>query len=371
VRVGLYQVLFMDGVPPHAAVAETVAAVRPGGRGYVNALLRTVLRESHRVSEAEDRGGASPTKRLHRPGRSVTFFSRAVFPDPEADRIGWLAAVHSHPAFLVERWVARRGEPEAVERMERANRPPPLILRPRAGRTDAEDLGRRLAGEGVAAELLVRAEGADAVLVPPGGERLLNSRSFRQGLFSVQDDQQMDAAEILDPQPGEVVWDACAAPGGKACQLGELLEQREGSGGSGRVIATDVSDERLPMLTGNVERLRLRNVEVASFDLLGDQTPPGRPERGFDAILLDVPCSNTAVLGRRPEVRWRLREDTFERMAERQGQMLEAALAHLAPGGRLIYSVCSLEPEETEGHGLGATRSALVWRWPPASGDGA
>jgi 16S rRNA (cytosine967-C5)-methyltransferase len=366
VRVGLYQALFLDGIPPHAVVAATVAAVDGAGRAYVNAILRTLLRESRRVSEAEDRGGASPRKRLHRPGRTVTFFSRPVFPDPDRDRTGWLAAVHSHPRHLVDRWVAAVGEERAVERMAAANAPAPLVLRPRAGRVDADALVERLARESIAARVLPRPGGAAAVLVRPGPARVLSGPAFAAGLFSVQDAAQMDAAEILDPRAGECVWDACAAPGGKAGQLAELLERAQADGGAagparGLVVATDASGPRLERLQQSVARLGLRDVRIAVHDLLAGAPPPGRPGRGFDAILLDAPCSNTAVLGRRPEARWRLRPETWGEMAALQRSLLDAARPHLAPGGRLVYSVCSLEPEETSAHGLAPTRSPLVW----------
>jgi len=364
VRVGLHQLLFLDGVPPHAAVAETVGAVGGPGRHYVNAVLRTLLRESHRVPEDRDRGGASPTKRLHRPGRNVTFFSRAVFPDPAADRLGYLAAFHSHPRFLVERWVAAMGEEVAIARMEADNLTPPLTLRPRAGRIDAAGLVERLAAEGLASFVVSRgaagsAASLDAVLVRQGEEGLFATRAFRDGLFSVQEVEQMDAAEILAPHAGEVVWDACAAPGGKATQLAERLELEEA--GAGRVVATDSDAERLAPLRANVARLGLACVEAGLHDALLEAPPPGAPERGFDAILLDAPCSNTAVLGRRPEARWRLRAETFARMADSQRRLIAAVARRLVPGGRLVYSVCSLEPEETAGHGLRATRSPLVW----------
>lgn len=369
VRIGLYQVLFMDGVPPHAAVSTAASAVRASGRGYVNAVLRSMLRESRKLPEAEDRGGASPTKRLHRPGRSVVFFSRAVFPDPEQDRIGWLSVVHSHPRLLVERWVARMGEERAMARMEAGNVPAPITLRPRAGRSNAEELVARLRHEEIAADVVSRPDGTDAVSVGTAARGLLSGRTFREGLFSVQDTEQMDAAEILDPQPGEVVWDACAAPGGKAGQLAELQSSRATGAHEGRVVATDLSTERLQRVGENLARLGLEDdVLVAQHDVFGGEAPPGRPERGFDAILLDAPCSNTAVLGRRPEARWRLEADTFARMAELQGRMLAAAVPHLAPGGRLVYSVCSLEPEEgaelAAANGLVATRSPLVWLRP-------
>ncbi len=361
VRLGLHQYLFLDGVPPHAIVSATVAALRPSARGYANALLRSVLRESRKLPEERDRGGASPTKRLHRPGRAVVFFSRAVFPDPERDRLGWLSVVHSHPRFLVERWVARQGEAQAVARMEAANATPPLTLRPRAGRVTADGLAERLAREGVATERIARPDGDDALLVRPGKARLLATASFAQGLFSVQDAAQMDAAEILDPRPGEQLWDACAAPGGKACQLAERL-LRVDAGGSGRLLATDVSEPRLRRAQEHAARLGLdERVRFAVHDLLDTLAPPGRPAPGFDAILLDAPCSNTAVLGRRPEARWRVTPEAITELAALQRRLLASASRHLAPGGRLVYSVCSHEPEEAGEHGLRATRSELVF----------
>jgi 16S rRNA (cytosine967-C5)-methyltransferase len=363
-RLGIYQALFLDGVPPHAVVSATVNVISGPGRAYVNAVLRTLLRESRRVPEVEDRGGASPRKRLHRPGRNVTFFSRPVFPDPEQDRAGYLAALHSHPRELVERWVARLGEERAVARMTAANEPAALVLRPRAGRVSAEQLADRLGREGVACQVLEREDAPPAVLVRPGSGRVLSGPSFAAGLYSVQDAAQMDAAEILDPRAGEHVWDACAAPGGKAGQLAERLELAHAAApglARGELLATDASPERLGLLEQSVRRLGLVDLRVAVHDLLSDAPPPGRPARGFDAILLDAPCSNTAVLGRRPEARWRLRPETYGELAALQRRLIDAARRQLAPGGRLVYSVCTFEPEETVEHGLRPTRSPLVW----------
>jgi 16S rRNA (cytosine967-C5)-methyltransferase len=183
----------------------------------------------------------------------------------------------------------------------------------------------------------------------------MTGRAFRDGLFSVQDIRQMDAAEILSPQPGEAIWDACAAPGGKTAHIAELLA------GKGQVVATDRFAARLDRVRETVDRLGLEGVEVAEHDVLSEELPPGKPPRGFDAILLDAPCSNTAVLGARPEARWRLEPGTFQEMGATQTRMIEAARKHLAPGGRLIFSSCSREPEESEQHALIPTRSTLVW----------
>jgi len=356
VRLGLYQLLFLDGIPKHAAVSEAVGALKlHSHRAYANGVLRRIVRECNIVAPDLDRGGASATKRFERPGRMVCFFTRPVFPDPERGRAAYLAAYHSHPEFLVRRWVDRVGEEQAVEWMEAGNRVPGLYLRPRAGRIDASGLVERLVGEGLTAGVIEREHGPAAVQVVGKARSLMTGRCFRDGLFSVQDVRQMEAVETLAPQPREVVWDACAAPGGKTAQIAELL------GGEGRIVATDRFAARLERVRETVDRLGLEGVEVAEHDVLSEESPPGRPSRGFDAILLDAPCSNTAVLGARPEARWRLEPGTFDEMAAVQTRMIEAVRKHLAPGGRLIFSSCSREPEESEQHALTPTRSAFVW----------
>jgi 16S rRNA (cytosine967-C5)-methyltransferase len=322
----------------------------------INAVLRSLQRGCHTVPPDKDRGGASPSKRLERPGRSVSFFAKPVFPDPEEDLAGYLSVIHSHPRFLVERWLEHAARDDVERRLVAGNTPSRMVLRPRGGRADAAGLADALRAEKVVSGVLVREQGRDVVEVAPGAEGVMSGKAFKRGLFSVQAVAQMEAAEILDPQPGETVWDACAAPGGKATQLAELM------GDEGRVIATDIQAKRLSRLSDNVARLGFESVTIAAFDVLSEGPPPGKPDAGFDAILLDAPCSNTAVLASRPEARWRLRPETFEHMGEMQQRLLAAVRPHLATGGRLIYSTCSLEPEEGRAHGLAPTRSRLVWR---------
>lgn len=355
-RVGLHQLVFMDGVPPYAAVGETVAAVRRrSARAFVNGLLRAIQRGSRKVDPARDRGGASPRKRLERPGRAVIFFAEPVFADPQEDRAGYLAQVHAHPRFLVERWLAREEEAAVVARLVANNEPQPTVLWPRTGRLDAAGLVERLAREGVPARLVEREHGEPAVAIDPGHAGLFTTACWREGLCTVQSLEQRDAVDMLDPRAGEVVWDACAAPGGKTAQLTDRLD------GEGLVVATDADEARLARVHETAERLGLTGLIVAPHDVLADEPPPARPDEGFDAILLDVPCSNTAVLGRRPDVRWRLRPDVFSGLAAHQARLIEAARRHLRPGGRLVYSTCSLEPEENEAHGLEATAFGTVW----------
>ena len=356
VRLGVYQLLFLDGIPRHAAVSEAVGALKlHSHKAYANGVLRNIVRNCNIMAPDLDRGGASPTKRFERPGRMVCFFTRPVFPDPERGRAAYLATYHSHPEFLVQRWADRVGEEQAVAWMEAGNGVPSLYLRPRAGRAEAPDLVQRLMKEGLTAGVVERDHGPPAVQVVGKTRNLVTGRSFRDGLFSVQDIRQMDAAEVLSPQPNEVIWDACAAPGGKAAHIAELLA------GQGRVVATDRFATRLERVRETVDRLGLEGIEVAEHDVLSEEPPPGKPSQGFDAILLDAPCSNTAVLGARPEARWRLKPGTFQEMATTQTRMIEAVRKHLAPGGRLVFSSCSREPEESEQHALTPTRSPLVW----------
>ena len=354
-RLGLYQILFLDGVPPHAAVSETVSSIgRASAKSFVNGLLRTVLRECNKVTPDKDRGGASPRKRLEREGRNVTFFTRRVFPDPEQDRMGWLAAVHSHPVELVTRWVEQLGEEKSVERMVAGNRVPLLTLRPRAGRADADAVVAALAKQGVQSQVIAREQGPDAVAVVPGSKKVLSGKAFRSGMFAVQDVAQFDAAEQLAPRAGETIWDACAAPGGKTCHLAELAD------GEAHIVATDRNASRLKNLGPQLERLGLEGVTIGEHDALSDEPPTGMPDQGFDAILLDAPCTNTAVLDRRPEARWRFDGESLSELVALQERMLTSVRRHLRPGGRLVYSVCSHEPEEQSHAGLARSLSPFV-----------
>ncbi len=363
VRIGLYQMIFLDAVPVHAAVSESVGTLRLASqRTYANGVLRTIARESNRVPVQNDRGGASPRKRIERAGRTVTFFSRSVFSDPEQDLVQHLAAYHSHPEFLVKRWVDAFGADAAVAMMENDNVAAPLTLRPRRGRIDAETLARTLLEQGVKARIVDGPDG-EVLDVPTatkasGADKVVTTKAFTSGLCSVQQLEQAAPVAALAVQPGEVVWDVCAAPGGKATQIAEQLE-----GSGGHVIATDSNAERVERLVENAERLGLTDtMTCATHDALGDDPVPGKPAAGFDAILVDAPCSNTAVLGRRPEARWRLTPETFSTLAAQQRALVEAARRHLKPGGRLIYSTCSHEPEENADHGFEPTDFPMVWR---------
>jgi 16S rRNA (cytosine967-C5)-methyltransferase len=333
-RVGLYQVLFLERVPAHAAVDETVGIVRarrgPRGAGFVNAVLRSVLREG---AEEAAGGGAPDPRRTLEVGARRFRFGRDVFPDPNEDRAGHLAAVHSHPRFLVGRWLERFGAETAREVLEAGNRVPPLALRANRMRTTRAELLRWLRSLGFAAR---PGRHPLAVRVEPGARGLLDSEPFRKGHFAVQDETAMEAVDLLGPRPGERILDLCAAPGGKTTQIAEAV------GDQAEILASDVSEEGLARLRENLTRLGLHSVETRLRAPDG-----GEPrERDFDRVLVDAPCSNTGVLARRPEARWRLSAATLRGITALQRRCLRAGLRALKPGGRLVYSTCAVEPEE-------------------------
>jgi 16S rRNA (cytosine967-C5)-methyltransferase len=172
----------------------------------------------------------------------------------------------------------------------------------------------------------------------PSGASVLNLPGWNEGHFSVQDETAQHAALTLAPQPGETVLDLCAAPGTKTGHLAELMQNR------GTIIATDVSEDRLEKVRDNARRLQLEIIQTVLIDRDGTNIPDGP----FDAILIDAPCTNTGVLGKRIEARWRITPRDIDELSALQQRLLEQAADRVRPGGRIVYSTCSIEPEENE-----------------------
>ncbi|MEY2598099.1 MAG: rRNA ((967)-C(5))-methyltransferase RsmB [Verrucomicrobiota bacterium] len=297
-RMGLYQI-FHTRIPAHAAVFETVS-LAGRSRGLVNAVLRRAVREADSL-------------RVSLLGES-------------------LAVRGSHPGFLVERWTEAFGG-EAVERLcEWNNTPAETFFRVNTLRASRE-------------QLLAAQPEAEAY---PGHEAILKLRRvpaewLREGWGYVQDPSTLTACDLLDPQAGERVLDACAAPGGKTTYLAQKMGNR------GRIVACEIFESRALRLRQNVSRLGMSVARVHTLDFLMPPEPESPLlEAPFDRILLDVPCSNTGVLRRRVDVRWRLTEEDFLRMPVQQFAMVRRAVPLLKPGGVLVYSTCSIESEENE-----------------------
>lgn len=292
-RVGLCQILLL-GLPDHAAVNETVEAGKANVRGLVNAVLRRAILSRKRLLE-----------------------EAADLPPPVA---------HSHPDWLFNRWKSTFGKRSALELMEWNNQPAVTYFRVNPLVPTPEDL------PGTALE---EAPGFYQLQGPLPGALLAS------GAVYIQDPATRHCVDLLAPVAGERVLDACAAPGGKAF----LIAAAQGS--AENLVCTDSNEKRLPRLQENLERLHAGKATITTHDWT--QPAPLEWIGHFDAILLDVPCSNTGVIRRRVDVRWRLQAPDIARIAITQRKILENALPCLKPGGRLVYSTCSIETEENRG----------------------
>ena len=306
-RLGAYQMLFLDRVPVSAAVNTAVELAKEHGNkhGYVNGLLRG----------------------LDRKRSSIAY--------PEAgDHVARLSLLYSHPSWLVKRWVARFG-PEAAETLLRANNQPALLtVRTNTLRTTRAALRAALEAEGVQVEETVYSPVGLNILSSPQWLRAL--KAYRDGWFVVQDQAAQLISALLAPQPGEAVLDACAAPGGKTTHLAELMQDR----GSVRALELDAS--RIPRIGENSRRLGISIIAPAQ----GDATTYRAGT--FDRALIDAPCSGLGVLRRHPDGRWNKTEQTVSEHASLQRRVIENCSALLKPRGTLVYATCTTEPEENE-----------------------
>jgi 16S rRNA (cytosine967-C5)-methyltransferase len=312
-RLGAYQILFSDRVPSSAAVDESVRCVRAAGveraTGFVNAVLRRLAAEHETLP----------------------------LPSLEDDPLGHLTHALSLPGWIAERWLALFGPEQAAALATASNAAPPLSVRVNSRRTDRETLLNELRSRFPDAKPCA-ITGGGIVLGRRGNPAL--DPAFLDGRFTVQDESSQLAVDLLDPQPGERVLDVCAAPGGKATAIAERV------GAEGRVMALDRHARRLDLIRRNARRL---GVEIATSSRdarrpLTDLTGDGP----FDRVLVDVPCSGLGTLRRNPDARWRIGEKDPERLAEIQRAILQNAAAVLRPGGTLVYSTCTLLPEENE-----------------------
>lgn len=305
-RVGIYDLLFMDGTPDYAALNEAVNQAKLHGGARSGDLMNAILRKVQREIQA--------------------------LPKPDfKDRTRLVATTFSHPEWLVKRWVERFGEREAFRLMQYNNQRPAFHLRMNGIKTNDRNFTLRLEKSGV------NFEESDWLPSYYKVESLSVIRSkgwFQKGLCQVQDVAAGFAPVILDPQPGEDVYDLCAAPGTKTIVLSDLM------GNTGCITAVDIDSERIGRIAENVTSYGAEIVKVQRADVINDRF------KLVDAVLLDAPCSGTGVLAKRADLRWRRRETDMERFSSQQDELLDAAANMVKRGGRLVYTTCSIEPEE-------------------------
>ena len=311
-RLGAYQILYLDRVPASAAVNESVKLARKIGgrdwRGFVNAILRNLVRQP-----------------------------APAWPDSSVDLVSALSIRYSFPPWLIERWLEQWGKTKTELLCETTAQVPPITLRTNTLRYSREDLATRLQLEGYEVR---------ETLVSPNGLTLEKCGTLRElkalqdGWCYIEDEAAQLIPLLLDVQPDHRVLDVCAAPGGKASHIGQLMQNQ------GTLVALDRDASRLNRLTSNIERLGLTNVSTICGDIISGPLPQVL-DQPFDRILVDAPCSGLGVIRRHPEGKWMKGPDLIQQSAILQGKILDRTSSLLRPGGVLVYSACSTEMEET------------------------
>jgi 16S rRNA (cytosine967-C5)-methyltransferase len=310
-RLGAYQLLYLERVPDSAAVDESVKLAHRYGHKGVAGLVNAVLRK---ISA-----------------------SKETLPWPERDKDPglYLSLRYSYPLWMVQRWLKNMGFAETEAFCAAGNLAPPLTVRVNTLRLSKNELKRTLAREGVeATDCRYAVDGLELKL----SGRLTDLDGFREGLFQVQGEASMLAAPLLNPQPGETVLDLCSAPGGKTAHMAALMQNQ------GEIVATDLYPHRLKLVQETAKKYRINIIYPEKLD--GRSLPPDK-KGAFQRVLLDVPCSGHGVIRRKGDLKWRRKPEDIASLSMLQLQLLKEAFKALNPGGVLLYSACTIEPEET------------------------
>jgi len=309
-RMSYYQLRWLSRVPAHAVVDEAVTIAKKRGHagigGLVNGVLRALLREG--------------------------FDSSLPSGLPAVERI---SLEHSHPQWLVERWIAEFGEAAAERLCASNNEPPHVSARVNALQASREEILAEMTDAGI--------DATPSPLAPEGiiaikSGNLVHTEWYKQGRVTIQDESSMLVAAVADPRPGMRVLDCCAAPGGKTTHLAEKMRDE------GKIVANDVHPHKEALIRQQAERLNLHSVQTMTGDAL-ELAGKLEPE-SFDVVLLDAPCSGLGVIRRKPEIKWNKSNADVASLAELQNRLLEQVRPLVKPGGTLVYSTCTIAPEE-------------------------
>jgi 16S rRNA (cytosine967-C5)-methyltransferase len=312
-RLGLYQIFFLTKTPASAAVNESVELAKKvrgkGGGGFVNAILRSAIREKETIP----------------------------YPDMRQDPTLHVAVTQSHPLWLVQRWIEELGVEETVKICAANNRIPALTLRTNTLKIRREDLIEKLTEkELISAPTPFSDDGILLKNGPPTSELPF----LKEGLFVIQDEASQLITHVLDPKPGEKVLDACAAPGGKTTHIAQKMENL------GEIYAFDLRQEKLKQIEEGCKRQGIKIVRTTTGDAVDNLAVPG--EIKFDRVLADVPCSGFGTLRRNPDLKWRREKEDLKRLSQLQLSILNNLSGYVSGGGVLVYSTCTVFHEENE-----------------------
>ncbi len=331
IRVAAYELIYNPQAPDYSVVNEAVnISGHIAGKkqvGFVNAVLRQITRRIiNRSSSITD---SDQTRTLPQTPQTGCLFDTSFLPDPDSSPKDYLSIAFSLPYWLVAQWLENFGFQESRKICLGSNRKPSLYFRPNSLKTTNLDLINTFTQAGIDVEPAPNS----SMLAIKSPKSISQLPGFNQGLFSVQDITASQPVIMLNPQPDWRILDLCAAPGAKTTQMAEV------TAGKASIVATDIDPKRLEMVRENAKRLEIESLTVVGYEDLpavAQQTGP------FEAILLDVPCSNTGVLAKRVEVRYRLTPNAVRDLAAIQSDLLSTSATMLAPTGRICYSTCSI-----------------------------
>ena len=309
-RMGLYQLIFMNSVPDYAAINETVDLAKrfsPGREGFINGVLRQFQRDKEYVK----------------------------LPDKELNQVDYLCKKYSYASWIVELWLSSFGFEETEALLAAGNQTPEFSIRINRLRTGREEAVHRLNSRGFNAKYSDRT--SMGLLVE--GSNLLSTRMYINGFFSVQDESSQIAADIADPQPGDTVIDVCAAPGGKTLAMAEKM------GDVGKIHAWDLYKRKLSLIEHDAKRLGVSIVETHTWDAARINT---EMVGAADVVFADVPCSGLGVVRRKPEIKYKEDITGLEELYNRQLEILTASANYVKYGGAIVYATCTISPHENQ-----------------------
>lgn len=306
-RMGLYQLMFMDSVPDYAAINESVNLAKKlcrGREGFINGVLRGYIKKKNLIE----------------------------LPSKEDNFEEYLSVRYSFPRWIIDMWKAQYGSSLCEEILKASNQRPPLSIRVNTLKTDRETLKRILEERGFE----VREGTLSDRILHVKGSGLLSMEEYKDGIFSVQDEASVMAAEMLNAKSGDLVIDVCAAPGGKTAAIAEIMENK------GAVRAFDIYEHKLEIIRNQAKRL---GITIITPQLTDGRTGAGSLNGKADKVLVDAPCSGLGVIRRKPEIKYTEEEDLSQLICI-QREILERAAEYVKPGGTMVYSTCTINKEE-------------------------
>mgnify|MGYP000082222329 CR=1 FL=1 len=307
-RLGVYQILFLEKVPDSAACNESVKlSKRYGHQGssrFVNGLLRNVIRDKNNIKYPED------------------------------NLVEYLSLRYSHPEWMVKRWVDHFGPQFTEELLESNNSVPEFCIRVNTLKTTREELKKLLEQEDIQAE---DGQFADEALIIKNPASITKLDLYKKGYFQIQDESSMLVSKVLGPKPGQLVVDVCSAPGGKSMHIAQLMQNK------GKVISRDIHEHKIKLINEGAKRLGVDIIEASVFD--ARMTDVNLIAKA-DCVLVDAPCSGFGIIRRKPDIKWSRKPDDKNEIAKLQYDILNNAAHYVKPGGKLVYSTCTIEKDE-------------------------